>query len=260
MGILDFFRRAPPATLPDSLWEATLGSLPFLAALTEEEKTRLRELVAAFLAEKEFSAAGGLELDDSLFLAIAAQACLPILELGLGAYRGWVGIVVYPDEFVIPRVIQDEDGVVHEYDEAASGEAWGGGPVIVSWKDAQMAGDGYNVVIHEFAHKLDMANGEADGVPPLPRDIPRRRWEEVLTAAYEDFCRRVDADEETWIDPYGAEHPSEFFAVVSEAFFEIPDVVADESPEFYHLLPRFYRQDPLTRLDRMIAAAGGEPS
>ena len=85
-------------------------------------------------------------------------------------------------------------------------------------------------------------------------------FDATLTAAYEDFCRRVDADEETWIDPYGAEHPSEFFAVVSEAFFEIPDVVADEYPEFYHLLTRFYRQDPLTRLARMIAAAGGEPS
>ena len=254
MGLLDLFRRPAPAPISDALWDATVAALPFIAALEPEELGRLRELTAAFLAEKEFTPAGGLVVDDGVCLAIAMQACLPILELGLGAYRGWVGIVVYPDEFVIPRLTQDEDGVVHEYDETASGEAWAGGPVIVSWRDAQMAGDGYNVVIHEFAHKLDMENGEADGVPPLPPGVSREQWENVLHAAYEHFCQRVDGGEKTWIDPYGAEHPCEFFAVVSEAFFEMPDVVAEEYPAFYDLLRRFYRQDPHVRLQRWVAA------
>jgi Mlc titration factor MtfA (ptsG expression regulator) len=187
--------------------------------------------------------------------SIAVQGCLPILNLGLGCYRDWVGIVVYPDEFVIPRIVEDEFGVVHEYDDVASGEAWEGGPLLVSWRDAQMAGDGYNVVIHEFAHKLDMLNGEADGVPPLPADIPRREWENALLAAYDDFCARVDtAEAHGWpfeealaIDPYASENPGEFFAVLSEIFFETPDILYREYPALYELFSRFYRQDPLKR-------------
>lgn len=133
-----------------------------------------------------------------------------------------------PDEFIIPRLVEDEFGVVHEYDDVTSGEAWEGGPLLISWHDAQMAGDGYNVVIHEFAHKLDMLNGEADGIPPLHAGMSRQVWSETLHAAFEDFCQLVDVAEdygrETLLDPYGAEHPGEFFAVMSEAFFESPEL------------------------------------
>ena len=190
-------------------------------------------------------------------VSIAAQGCLPILNLGLHCYRDWVGIVVYPDEFVIPRTVEDEFGVVHEYDDVASGEAWEGGPLIISWHDVQMAGEGYNVVIHEFAHKLDMRNGEADGIPPLPAELPRRDWESTLMAAYEDFCAKVDtldaapeplADEiadALPLDPYAAENPGEFFAVASETFFETPDRLATHQPALYTLLKKYFRQDPL---------------
>ncbi len=247
MGLLDWFRRPARRKLPDDLWRTTVAGLPFVACLAPAELEALRRLVEDFLDEKEFTAAGGLELSDAMCASIAVQGCLPILALGLEAYRGWVGIIVYPDEFVIPRIVEDEFGVVHEYDEPASGEAWAGGPLIVSWRDAQMAGEGYNVVIHEFAHKLDMLNGEADGVPALPPGLAREGWEEVLFAAYDDFCRRVDGGEDTTIDTYGAEHPAEFFAVVSESFFETPALVAAEYPELYDLFRRYYRQDPLTR-------------
>jgi Mlc titration factor MtfA (ptsG expression regulator) len=246
--------------LSDDLWRETVDGLPFLAGLNGEESSRLRAFAERFLAEKEFTAAGGLELTDAMCASIAIQGCLPILNLGLECYRGWVGVVVYPDEFVIPRTVEDEFGVVHEYDDVASGEAWEGGPLLISWRDAQMAGSGYNVVIHEFVHKLDMLNGEVDGIPPLPAGIPRREWEETLLAAYEDFCGRVDAaearagkcgtpvEEEEWvIDPYAAENPGEFFAVASEAFFETPDVPRREYPALYALFSRFYRQDPLDR-------------
>lgn len=247
------------AAIPDALWDATLATLPFIAALDEDEKSRLRALCQDFLAQKEFTSAGGLELSDTMCVSIAAQGCLPILNLGLESYRDWVGIVVYPDEFVIPRSVEDEFGVVHEYDDIASGEAWAGGPLLVSWRDAQMAGDGYNVVIHEFAHKLDMINGDADGIPPLPASIDRRAWEDTLLAAYDDFCDRVDAADErgdasgeaffeaTGLDDYGAESPGEFFAVMSETFFEAPDVLRRTYPELYAQLRLFYRQDPATR-------------
>jgi Mlc titration factor MtfA (ptsG expression regulator) len=245
--------------LPDDLWRAAVDGLPFLAGLNDGELARLKELVERFLAEKEFTAAGGLELTDALCVSIAVQACLPILNLGLECYRDWVGIIVYPDEFVIPRAVEDEFGVIHEYDDIASGEAWEGGPLLISWRDAQMAGGGYNVVIHEFAHKLDMLGGEADGIPPLPSGISRREWEETLLAAHDDFCARVEALEEqaeAWddisrdtlaIDPYAAENPGEFFAVSSEIFFETPGILHREYPALYALLCRFYRQDPLAR-------------
>ena len=245
--------------LPDALWDATLATLPFIDALDDDEKSRLRALCQDFLAQKEFTSAGGLELTDAMCVSIAAQGCLPILNIGLESYRDWVGIVVYPDEFVIPRSVEDEFGVVHEYDDIASGEAWAGGPLLISWRDAQMAGDGYNVVIHEFAHKLDMINGDADGVPPLPATTPRRAWEATLLAAYDDFCDRVDAAEQrgdsseafyetTGLDDYGAESPGEFFAVMSETFFEAPDVLLEAYPALYAQLRLFYRQDPVTRL------------
>ncbi len=128
-------------------------------------------------------------------LSIALQACLPILNLdtGLDAYRGWVGIVVYPGDFVIPRQIVDEDGIVHEFDDAVLGEAWEGGPVLLSWFDDMNEVGDVNIVIHEFAHKLDMANGTADGMPALHDDMSRAAWIAAFKPAYEDFCRRVDA-------------------------------------------------------------------
>ena len=247
-------REATP--LPEALWQETLAGLPFLNRLTSEEKSRLRQLTEAFLAEKEFTSAGGLELTDAMCVSIAVQGCLPILNLGLQSYRDWVGIIVYPDEFIIPRSVEDEFGVVHEYDDVASGEAWEGGPLLISWRDAQMAGDGYNVVIHEFAHKLDMLSGDADGIPPLPPGLSRKEWEETLLAAYEDFCALVDEaearGEETLLDPYAAESPGEFFAVMSETFFEAPSILREEYPALYAQLSRYYRQDPALAEHRNI--------
>ncbi len=254
MGLFGWLPGKRPAPVPAAAWQRTVAALPFLAALAVDEQEALKSLVEAFLAEKEFSAAGGLELSDEICLSIAAQGCLPILGLGLAAYRDWVGIVVYPDEFVVPRRIEDEDGVVHEYDDVLSGEAWAGGPLIISWHDAQMAGAGYNVVIHEFAHKLDMQNGEADGMPALHSGLTPAAWDAVFLAAYDDFCKRVDAGEETVIDPYASDDPAEFFAVVSEHFFETPDVVDREYPELYALLRTYYRQDPLSRLTKASSA------
>ena len=248
MGLLDWLRREKARAIPDQLWAGTIAGLPFLSMLSADEQGRLKALAEQFLAEKEFSTAGGLQLSDEICVAIAAQGCLPILNLGLAAYRDWVGIVVYPDEFVVPRDFSDEDGIVHEYEDVLSGEAWQGGPLLVSWHDVQMAGEGYNVVIHEFAHKLDMLNGEADGMPALHSGIDAEEWDTVFSAAYDDFCRRVDNDEETSIDPYASDDPAEFFAVLTEGFFELPDVVCAEYPALYALLTRYYRQDPLARL------------
>lgn len=232
--------------IPESLWHQVEAGLPFLSHLTPDEHARLRLLARQFIAEKQWSGAQGLQLTPRIQLTIALQACLPILHLGLDWYAGWVGIVVYPGDFVIPRRMIDEDGVVHEYDDEVMGEAWYGGPVLISWFEHPEDADGINVVIHEFAHKLDMKSGDADGLPPLHAGMSRRRWIDVMSAAFDDFQQRVDGGEETPLDPYGAELPTEFFAVASEAFFEAPELLNSEYPAVYEQLRSFYRQDPRT--------------
>jgi hypothetical protein len=182
-------------------------------------------------------------------LKIAAQACLPILNLGLDYYAGWVSVIVYPDEFVPEYEFMDEDGVVHQVREPMIGESWERGPVILSGADVERSGehDGVNVVLHEFAHKLDMLNGAPDGFPPLHREMDRVAWIQAFSGAFDDFSAKVESDAETVIDPYAAESPAEFFAVVSEAFFEIPHILLREYPEVYRQLAEFYRQDPAVR-------------
>jgi Mlc titration factor MtfA (ptsG expression regulator) len=237
--------------LADDLWSEVTASLPLLDGLDDSARKELRTLATIFLQEKTFEPVHDLELTPQIRLCIAAQACLPILCLGLDWYRGWSTLIVYPGEFVHRREEFDEAGVVHEWDEVRSGESWEHGPVILSWADVAASGrrDGYNVVIHELAHKLDMLNGEPNGFPPLPRRMDIREWNHVFNAAFGDLNRRLDAGEDTALDPYAAEHPAEFFAVLSEYFFETPRLLNDAYPDVYAQLRMFYRQDPLQRLE-----------
>ena len=234
--------------IPDPLWQLTLARFPFLAWRSVADIAQLRDMATLFLAQKEFTGVHDLEIDDAMAVAIAAQACLPVLKLGLDWYDGLKGIVVHADVVVAQREFVDEAGVVHEYEEELSGEAMHGGPVMLSWSDVVEAGEsalvGYIVVIHEFVHVLDMRDGLADGVPPLPDRAARDEWARVLTAEYDDFCDRVDAEEDTLLDPYAAEAPEEFFAVASEAFFVAPQDFRAEHPQMYELLRSFFRQDP----------------
>lgn len=246
-----FFRPAPAAaSLAAPLWNAVEARQPWLERLDAPARTRLRRLALEFLADKTFSGAQGFEPDNFVRLSIALQACLPVLELGLDAYAGWQGVIVYPGDFVIPRQSLDADGVLHEYEEDALGEAWDGGPVLLSWFDDPAELEGVNVVIHEFAHKLDMLGGEANGLPPLHAGMSREDWLVTMDDAFDDFCDRVGRGEDTAIDPYAAEHPAEFFAVCSEVFFAAPNVLAGIYPAFYQQLALFYRQDLLNGRDR----------
>ncbi|MBX3646049.1 MAG: zinc-dependent peptidase [Rhodocyclaceae bacterium] len=246
-----FGKTAPPLpAVAPAQWARVEAGLPFLDYLAAADRSRLREMALKFIAQKEWSGAQGLTLTQDIQLSIALQACLPVLNLGLDSYRGWVGVIVYPGDFVIQRRLMSEDGVVHEFDDNVAGEAWEGGPVLVSWFDKAEDADGMNVVIHEFAHKLDMLNGPPDGLPPLHEGMNRQAWIDAFEPAYLDFCNRVDAGEDTMIDPYAAEHPAEFFAVTSEVFFEVPGLLRAEYPAVYEQLRQFYRQDPATGLAR----------
>ena len=222
----------------DALWRRATAKLGFLPG-----NARLKDLVVLFLAEKEFAGAHGIEVTDAMRVAIAAQACLPILELGLDWYRGWHGVVVYPGDFRVQRTEVDEHGVTHEWEDDLAGEAFPGGPVVLSW-DALAHDPAMNVVIHEFTHKLDMLNGAADGLPPLHPGMDQRAWAAAFEAAYQGFCDALERGRDTWLDPYAAEHPSEFFAVVSEAFFTDAAETRRRYPEVYDQLRLFYRQDP----------------
>jgi Mlc titration factor MtfA (ptsG expression regulator) len=250
-GLFEAWRRwraLRPAQLDEALWQRVTGRLPFLQGLTEADVGRLKDYATLFLREKEMHGARGFVLTDAVRLSIAVQACLPILNLGPEAYRGWVGIVIYPGEFKVRREHVDESGVVHEYDDALSGEAWPGGPVILSWQDVSLGEAGYNVVIHEFAHKLHMSRGDMDDFPPPHADMERGRWLAVWDSAYDRFCGQVDRGVNTEIDPYASEQPAEFFAVLSETFFTSPQAVRTPFPELYGQLALFYRQDPAARL------------
>ncbi len=223
--------------------------LPLFGGLNAEEIARLRELAGQLLADKAFSGAGGAEVDAGMATVIAAFATLPVLNLGYGWYEGWNEIVVYPGEFIHDGEQMDEAGIVHHVRHARSGESWEGGPMVLSWQDVEQSGQaGGNVVIHEFAHKLDMRNGVANGRPPLHSGMSPEAWAHDFQTAWDDLCRRVDGGEETQIDPYATESPAEFFAVLSEYFFEAPDVLHAVYPAVYGQLQRFYLQDPLSRL------------
>ena len=238
--------------LDETAWHRVSARLPFLAGLSADEERRLKQMAIVFLAEKEFTPVRGARLSEDDRLSIAVQACLPVLELGLDCYDGWVGIVVHPADFRVRRAEADDHGVVHEWDDELAGESWPGGPVVLSWEALDEAGTvargGVNVVIHEFAHMIDMAGGEADGVPPLPSRRAREAWIEVFDREFKRFCESVDAGRDTFLDPYAAEHEAEFFAVASEAFFESPRALRAEFPDLYALFSRYYRQDPAARL------------
>ncbi|MBX9849728.1 MAG: zinc-dependent peptidase [Rhodocyclaceae bacterium] len=226
-------------------WMAAEVRLPFLNHLSANERMRLRELSLHFIQSKAWQGAQGLEVSLEMQLDIALQACLLILHRDLREYADWVEIIIYPGDFIIPRQEIDDAGVVHEYDDHVMGEAWDHGPVLISWFDDSIKSghDGVNVVIHEFAHKLDMTNGGANGLPSMPA-AARAQWINTFETAYADFCQRVDAAEETCIDPYAATDPAEFFAVVSEVFFETPALLIQHYPVVHSELVTFYGQTP----------------
>ena len=242
-------RIGTPRAIPDPLWRQALLQAPLIAALDEPRQRRLRELCALFLARKRFSAVAGAELDDLRCLLIAQQACLPVLESGFAALRGWREVIVYPGEFRVRRQHEDADtGVVSEEDEDLIGEAWERGPVVLSWADVahDLAHpyDGFNVVVHEIAHKLDQLDGAMDGMPVLPHGLSRREWIGTFQHAFDTLKKQVDRGRSTVIDAYAAESPEEFFAVVSELHFSQPALLARAAPAVARLLGALYGPAP----------------
>ena len=234
------------AAIPDidpALWRQASAGLPWLRGIDGERDARLRALAAEFLQRKTITPLHGLALDEVKQLRLAMLCCLPLLEFGREGLHGWSQLLVYPDAFRVQRSHQDAHGVLHEWDDDLIGEAWEHGPVILSWADvrADIAAprDGFCVVAHEIAHKLDALDGAMDGTPPLPRDW-QRQWASDFQRAYDALCEDVDAGRAAAIDDYAAESPEEFFAVCSEYHFSDAARLHEAMPEVAAHLQRFY--------------------
>jgi len=237
--------------VPDETWAKLLHQHPIVSGLSADEGRRLRELTTLFLHEKTFSAAGGIALTDYLRAVIAVQACLPILGLDIDWYENWKTVVVVPEGFRERFAESDEKGIVGEWEDDVSGVSAPDGPVVLSWDDIEASGwgDGYNVVVHEAAHRLDLTDGADNGRPALHPGMDPEEWRRVFSGSFEDLNRRKHSRKRrSKIDSYAAESDSEFFAVASEYFFERPKVLITEYPDVHRLLAAFYRQDPAVRL------------
>ena len=238
----------PAPDLPSDLWDAVVLRVPHVAALGDSERRTLRALAARFLRDKAVHGAAGFEPEPWQAAAIAALACLPALRLGYGVLQGWHELIVYPGQFGVRRHDYDEStGVLTEWDDALAGEAWERGPLILSWADVEAdladPAAGYNVVLHEVAHKLDALDGAMNGTPALPRD-QRTAWADDFQRAYTDLLARLERDEEPPIDAYAGEAPDEFFAVATEYHFSAPDVLAAAYPAVAAHLRRYYGPPP----------------
>lgn len=225
------------------------------ARLTDEEQQRLRELTQVFIAEKTWEGCGGLTLTDEMRVTIAAQACLLVLELPHRMYRDVTSILVYPSAVQRPAQAQGvfvrSPDLVAQGPVALLGEAHHGGPVVLAWdralRDGQRPQDGHNLVYHEFAHKLDMLDGSADGTPPLQDRAQLARWAKACETAFLQLREQAARGATSLLDSYGATNEAEFFAVATEHFFDRPKELREELPALYQVLADFYRQDPASR-------------
>ena len=236
-------QRAFGQPLPLAVRDVITRNVPVTQRLPSPLAQRLDGLVLSFLAEKEFVGCNGLEITDEVRATIAAQACLLLLGRR-GLYDDLQSILVYPGAFWVEDEVHDEDGLVTHRRRELSGEAWDSQRIILSWQDieetAAAPADGYNVVLHEFAHYLDAeGRGLADG-----HGRSLEAWHEALLAEYDALCATVDRGEEPFLDPYAAEDEVEFFAVASEEFIECAAELRAAHPRLYSLLREFYGIDP----------------
>ena len=245
------------AAFPERWLDYLRENVPHYTYLSDYEQEALRDDLRVFMTEKYWEGCGGLTLTDEIRVTISAQACLLILCLPRDYYPNVRSILVYPAGYRARDLAVNPAGVVTEGESHRLGEAWHDGPVILSWTDAKAGGvdpaDGQNVVFHEFAHKLDMLDGAADGYPRLQTDADYRRWYKVMRREYDDLARNSETGRAALLDHYGAESAAELFAVATEAFFEKPRQMRNRHEELYALLREYYGQDPAARLDAVKA-------
>ena len=231
--------------IPRHIWRRVTRRMVVLSELDAVQMAHLREMATWFVGQKPITGAQGLKVTASMKVTVAAQACLLILNLGLEYFDGLAEVVLYPGAFRVYHEETDSSGLVHDGARALTGESWLRGPVILSWNDVARdvfrCQPGHNVVLHEFAHKLDGLNGATNGMPPLRSGMSRKCWAKALGDAYAALCHEVNAGAPVFINPYATTNPAEFFAVLSEYFFTAPDILKRHYPSAYKQLSLFYR-------------------
>lgn len=224
--------------------------LPFYRVLPTDLQLQLKQHILVFIAEKKFIGCAGVVVTDEMRITIAAQACLLLLNRPDYYYPKLKQILIYPGIFMVKGPQRDAAGVMHQQQRLLSGESWGFGKVILSWADAKEGAanpsDGRNVVIHEFAHQLDQEKGMATGAPLLERSTDYQQWSKVLATEFNQLQHQVASGEISLFNAYGATNPAEFFAVISEVFFEQPHALAAQHNKLYQQLSYFYRVNPLS--------------
>lgn len=229
-------------------WRQSLEThVPLYPRLPYPLRQALEQRVQLFLSEKEFYGCDGFEVDTPVKVTIAGHACLLILARPYSDFDDIRSILVYPDAYHV-RGVQSDGLVISESNEVRAGEASSRGQVVLAWKECEeTAGNPHNthnVILHEFAHQLDYLDGTADGAPPLSGE-QARHWQASMSAAYEDLRHSLHHHQKPWLDPYGATQPAEFFAVLTEAFFEQPAPLKKHQPDVYQALQGYYRLDPV---------------
>ena len=236
--------------IPFVVWCEVSRHIAALRDLNAVQRAQLRKLSTWFLHNKAINGVHGLEVTLPMRITVAAQACLLILNLDVDYFDNWVEVILYPGAFRVQHEHQDGNGLVHMEENILSGEAWLRGPVILSWddvaRDSEQNQHGRNVVIHEFAHKLDGRNGVVNGLPPLRRGMNRTLWAEAFNASYRAFCQQVETGNTPCINPYAATSPAEFFAVSSEYFYTAPEILNACWPAVHEQLSQFYQQTTIS--------------
>ncbi len=220
---------------------------PLYRALPADLQQELRKQVQRFIGETEFVGCAGLTVTEPMKVMIAAQASLLTLKLPVSDYPGLRQVLVYPDAFGVTANHADTAGVVHDQLQWREGESWQQGQVVLSWRHtlqgAAVADDGRNLVFHEFAHQLDGQTGQVNGSPALPSGL-QPLWSAQMQQAFDGLQQDLKVGAAPWIDPYAATNPAEFFAVLTELFFEMPAYLAERQPNLYQLMQQFYQLDP----------------
>ena len=234
--------------LPWNWLQIVRQNVPIYNRLSPADQAELNGHIQVFLAEKEFEGCGGLQITDKIKLTIAAQACVLLLHRQTDYYPGLSSILVYPQAYIAAHSRHLESGVVVEGDEVRLGESWHRGSIVLSWEDVQeearSSRHAQNVVLHEFAHQIDISGGKGDATPILRNRSSFLAWASTLQKGYEKLCADVNVGRPTILSEYGATDPAEFFAVATEAFFENPLRLKQHHPELYSKLQEFYQQDP----------------
>lgn len=243
-------RRVGAQPFPPRWLDVLRRNVPLYGRLPEKDQRELQRHIVVFLDEKTFEGCGGLEVTEEMAVTIAAHACVLLLHRETAYFPTVTSILVYPETYVAPVVEESDDWFVTESVEDREGEASRHGTVVLSWAEARadaLAGSGRNLVLHEFAHQLDMEDGEADGAPVLATREQYAAWAEVLGREFARLQEATERGAPTVLDVYGAEDPAEFFAVATECFFEQPAPLHMAHPELYDRLRAYYEQDPMQR-------------